>query len=140
MLFLPTLVPLSLGPLHSPASCIALHCEKELRYPSFLANTHTSLTMKLVPSFLSPVPSFPNYTGPYSVGTLDVEIPTTELPSPAPAPVPTITTISFRVFYPCEVPAKEPKPVFWISDPQPQVLAALLRFLGASPGLAECAS
>ncbi|MCJ1358949.1 MAG: hypothetical protein MMC33_008949 [Icmadophila ericetorum] len=96
--------------------------------------------MKLVPSFLSPVPSFPNYTGPYSVGTLDVEIPTTELPSPAPAPDPTLTTISFRMFYPCEVPAKEPKPVYWISEPQSEYLTAYLRFLGASQGLAEYAS
>ena len=88
-------------------------------------------------SSLNPTPSFPAYTGPYHVGTIDVEIPTAELPSPAPAPDPTLGTISFRLFYPCEVPAKKPHPVYWIPDPQHDVASAYARFLGASSRLAE---
>ncbi|KAG7141307.1 hypothetical protein HYQ46_007852 [Verticillium longisporum] len=36
-------------------------------------------------SQLNPVPTFPDYTGPYKVGTVDVEIPVSELESPSHA-------------------------------------------------------
>ncbi|KAL9582282.1 MAG: hypothetical protein Q9212_003391 [Teloschistes hypoglaucus] len=83
-------------------------------------------------SHLNPTPGFPSYTGPYKVGTADVEIPATELPSPSPNPDPSLTTVSFRIFYPCEPPAKPSKPVYWLPDPQHEYLGAYTRFLGAS--------
>ena len=83
-------------------------------------------------SHLNPAPSFPPYTGPYKVGTTDVEIPAAELPSPSPTPDPTLSTVSFRIFYPCEPPAKPAKPVYWLPDPQQEFLGAYVRFLGAS--------
>lgn len=93
-------------------------------------------------SFISrfnPIPSFPAYTGPYSVGTLDVEVPTAQLPSPSSSdpPDPSISTVSFRIFYPCERPAKAPKPVYWLSEPQQEYFKGYAKFLGASPRLAE---
>ncbi|KAL8806145.1 MAG: hypothetical protein Q9182_001546 [Xanthomendoza sp. 2 TL-2023] len=83
-------------------------------------------------SHLNPIPSFPSYTGPYQVGTTDVEIPVSELPTPSPTPDPTLSTVCFRIFYPCETPAKRPKPVYWLPDPQHEYLGAYVRFLGAS--------
>ncbi|KAL8733015.1 MAG: hypothetical protein Q9166_002413 [cf. Caloplaca sp. 2 TL-2023] len=83
-------------------------------------------------SHLNPIPSFPSYTGPYQVGTTDVEIPAAELPSPSSTPDPSLSTVSFRVFYPCEPPAKHPQPVYWLPDPQQEYLGAYVRFLGAS--------
>ena len=83
-------------------------------------------------SHLNPAPSFPSYTGPYKVGSTDVEIPVAELPSPSPAPDPTLATVSFRIFYPCETPPKPPHSVHWLPDPQQEYLGAYLRFLGAS--------
>lgn len=83
-------------------------------------------------SHLNPIPGFPSYTGPYKVGSTDVEIPTTELPSPSPAPESSISTVSFRIFYPSEPPVKHPKPVHWLPDPQQEYLGAYVRFLGAS--------
>ncbi|KAL8939433.1 MAG: hypothetical protein Q9216_003352 [Gyalolechia sp. 2 TL-2023] len=53
-------------------------------------------------SSLNPTPAFPSYTGPYQMGTTDVEIPAAELPSPSPTPDSSISTISFRIFYPSE--------------------------------------
>ncbi|MCJ1349187.1 hypothetical protein MMC31_007423 [Peltigera leucophlebia] len=86
-------------------------------------------------SRLSPVPSFPDYTGPYKVGTLDVEIPTAQVPSPWSSPDPSISTVSFRVFYPCEQPSTPPQPVYWLPEPQREFFKAYLRFLGAGPRL-----
>ncbi|KAL8761499.1 MAG: hypothetical protein Q9184_002378 [Pyrenodesmia sp. 2 TL-2023] len=86
-------------------------------------------------SFLSqinPTPGFPSYSGPYTVGSTDVEIPTSELPSPSPTPDSSISTVSFRIFYPSEPPAKHSKPVYWLPEPQQQYLGAYVRFLGAS--------
>ncbi|KAI4251462.1 MAG: hypothetical protein LQ352_004842 [Teloschistes flavicans] len=83
-------------------------------------------------SHLNPIPGFPSYTGPYKVGTADVEIPAAELPSPSPTPDPNLTTVSFRIFYPCEPPTKPPKSVYWLPDPQHEYLGAYTRFLGAS--------
>ncbi|KAL8938408.1 MAG: hypothetical protein Q9211_003211 [Gyalolechia sp. 1 TL-2023] len=83
-------------------------------------------------SNLNPTPAFPSFTGPYQVGTTDVEIPAAELPSPSPAPDSTISTVSFRIFYPSEPSAKPSKPVYWLPDPQHEYLSAYIRFLGAS--------
>lgn len=99
------------------------------------SGTPPSLHFVPIMSFLShlnPAPSFPSYTGPYAVGTTDVEIPAAELPSPSSTPVPALSTVSFRIFYPCEVPPKPAKPVYWLPDPQHDYLGAYVRFLGAS--------
>ncbi|KAL8878984.1 MAG: hypothetical protein Q9192_008329 [Flavoplaca navasiana] len=80
-------------------------------------------------SHLNPAPCFPSYTGPYKVGTTDVEIPAAELPSPSPTPDPTLSTVTFRIFYPCETPTKTAKPVYWLPDPQQEYLGANLPFL-----------
>ncbi|EKD19445.1 uncharacterized protein L3040_002676 [Drepanopeziza brunnea f. sp. 'multigermtubi'] len=90
-------------------------------------------------SRLSPVPGFPEYTGPYKVGTIDVEIPVTELESPSPAPVNHISTVQYRIFYPCE-PDASGKPVSWIPNPQQGYISAYTRFLGAGSKLAEVIS
>lgn len=86
-------------------------------------------------SRLSPVPSFPDYLGPYKVGTLDVEIPTAQFASTWSIPDSSISTVSFRIFYPCEQPAKPPQPVYWLPEPQREFFKAYTRFLGASPRL-----
>ena len=56
-------------------------------------------------SFLSrlPVlPQFPAYKGPYSVGSFELEIPVSALPSAPSPPVSAaaVSTVQFRVFYP----------------------------------------
>ena len=83
-------------------------------------------------SRFSLIPVYPKFTGPYEVGSLEVEIPVEELSSPAPAPDPTIPTVCFRIFYPCESPNKPAKPVYWLPDPQRAYIGAYIRFLGAS--------
>lgn len=92
-------------------------------------------TMASILSHLSPVPTFPAYTGPYKVGTQDVEIPIPELSSPSLAPDPSISTVSFRISYPCE-PVRHAQPAYWLPSPQTQVFRAYARFMGASPRLA----
>ena len=89
-------------------------------------------------SRLNPVPSFPAYTGPYSVGTQEVEIPISNLQTECLPPDPSITTLTFRVFYPCQ-PAK-PKPVYWLPSPQGEYFRAYARFLSAGPRLASLLS
>ena len=83
-------------------------------------------------SSLKPIPSLPDYHGPYEVGTVDVEIPTADLPAPCETPEDAQPTIAFRVFYPCVKPSKNEfdRPVRWISQPQKQIMVALMRFLG----------
>ncbi|KAK0509010.1 hypothetical protein JMJ35_008381 [Cladonia borealis] len=115
-------------------------------------------------SHLNPIPGFPAYTGPYQVGTINLEIPISDLSSPSEAQAPTpeiapplanaseeqrailspppnfdITTISFRIFYPCE-PTKSSKSPYWLPSPQTAYLHAYARFLGASPRLATLTS
>lgn len=82
------------------------------------------------------MPGFPAYTGPYTVGTIDVEIPVSELESPSPCPDETIGTIQYRIFYPCEAESKG-KNVNWVPAPQRETLAAYGRFLGAGNKLAD---
>lgn len=86
---------------------------------------------------LNPIPSFPNYTGPYNVGSHDVEIPTLELSTPGPPPNPEITTSSFRLFYPCQIDTKTTQHIHWLPDPQSQYLKAYYSFLQAKPWLAS---
>ncbi|KAG9243215.1 platelet-activating factor acetylhydrolase [Calycina marina] len=86
-------------------------------------------------SRLSPVPGFPSYTGPYKVGSVDVEIPVADLHSPSPAPG-DLETIQYRIFYPCEPTAKG-KSVSWIPSPQRAHISAYSRFAGAGSALAE---
>lgn len=85
---------------------------------------------------LSPIPSFPAFTGPYSVGTTDVEIPVSELDSSSSTADESIHTIQFRVFYPCEGDAKVPNGINWIPKPQRGYVSAYTRFLGAGTTLA----
>lgn len=86
-------------------------------------------------SRLSPIPAFPAYTGPYHVGTQEVEIPISDLPTSSPPPDANITTVSFRIFYPCQ-PSK-PKPAYWLPSPQGEYFRAYARFLSAGPRLAS---
>lgn len=90
---------------------------------------------------LSPVPAFPEYTGPYKVGTMDVEIPVSELNSPSPAPenASDIPTVQFRVFYPAVDDSNE-KRIPWLPNPQRHHVSAYTRFVGISSALAEVLS
>ncbi|KAI9837019.1 MAG: hypothetical protein M1819_000668 [Sarea resinae] len=94
-------------------------------------------------SRLNPVHAFPPYRGPYSVGSIEVEIPVSDLASPSttpPSPDANITTLQFRVFYPCEKKPPKSTAVYWIPSPQRSYLSAYARFLGASPTLAQLSS
>ncbi|KAM5344888.1 hypothetical protein ACJ41O_010750 [Fusarium nematophilum] len=89
-------------------------------------------------SRLSPIPAFPEYTGPYKVGTVDIEIPVSELDAPSAAPEGTdkIHTIQYRMFYPA-APESTEKRISWLPTPQRQHLVAYTKFLGIGPMLAE---
>ncbi|TWU73467.1 hypothetical protein ED733_005098 [Metarhizium rileyi] len=90
---------------------------------------------------LSPVPAFPEYTGPYKVGTVDVEIPITDLNSPSPAPIHAadISTVQFRVFYPA-VPESNQKYITWLPNPQRHHVSAYTKFVGIGSTLADILS
>lgn len=95
-----------------------------------------------MPSVLSRfASSFPAYTGPYPVGTIDVELPVADLPQSfaTPNPDPSITTISFRVYYPCVEPAEGTKqqPAYWIPHPQDGHVQHFAKFLGAGEALSR---
>jgi platelet-activating factor acetylhydrolase len=91
-------------------------------------------------SKLNPVPGFAEYSGPYKVGTVDVEIPVSELDSPAPAPEGCdIETVQFRIFYPAQ-PESKGKKITWLPAPQRHHLSAYIKFLGVGPLVAEAAS
>ncbi|KAK3299357.1 platelet-activating factor acetylhydrolase, isoform II-domain-containing protein [Chaetomium fimeti] len=92
-------------------------------------------------SGLSPIPSFPEYLGPYKVGTVDVEIPVSELESPSTVPDGSshIHTVLFRIFYPA-VPESNGKHVSWLPAPQRLHIAAYTQFLGAGNTLASLLS
>ncbi|KAG0646672.1 2-acetyl-1-alkylglycerophosphocholine esterase [Hyphodiscus hymeniophilus] len=91
-------------------------------------------------SRLSPVPAFSPYTGPYRVGTIDVELPISELESPSPAPTEDIPTVQYRIFYPCVEDASCKKSVNWLPAPQRGYVSAYTRFLGAGSLLADVIS
>jgi platelet-activating factor acetylhydrolase len=92
-------------------------------------------------SRLNPVPTFPDYTGPYKVGTVDVEIPISELDSPSKRPdtATDIDTIQFRIFYPAE-PSSTGRRISWLPKPQRQHVSGYTKFMGAGPVLAEVLS
>ena len=101
----------------------------------------TAARMTSYLSKLSPVPAFPEYSGPYKVGTVDVEIPVTELesPSPAPAAAAGLETVQFRIFYPAQPDAKG-KRITWLPAPQRNHVSAYTRFLGIGNILSEVVS
>lgn len=90
----------------------------------------------------SPINSFPNYHGPYEVGTVDVEVPAADLPPPSAVPEDAPPTIAFRMFYPCVKPSSSAvnRPVRWIPQPQRLTTAALMKFLGVRERAAGMAS
>ncbi|EEY20477.1 platelet-activating factor acetylhydrolase precursor [Verticillium alfalfae VaMs.102] len=92
-------------------------------------------------SQLNPVPTFPDYTGPYKVGTVDVEIPVSELESPSPAPdsAADIYTVSCRIYYPA-TPDSAGKPISWLPSPQRHHVSAYTQFVGIKPLLADFVS
>ncbi|KAK4137497.1 hypothetical protein BT67DRAFT_460078 [Trichocladium antarcticum] len=91
-----------------------------------------------MPSF---VPSFPEYTGPYKVGAVDVEVPVSALVSPSPPPegAADIPTVLFRIFYPV-VPESRGTRVSWLPAPQRLHVAAYAEFVGAGSRLASALS
>jgi platelet-activating factor acetylhydrolase len=91
-------------------------------------------------SRLSPVPGFPEYTGPHKVGTIDVELPVSELDCPSPSPDESISTVQYRIFYPCQPDAKGKKNVNWLPAPQRGYISAYTKFLGAGSMLADLIS
>ncbi|CAK7199229.1 hypothetical protein SEUCBS139899_001903 [Sporothrix eucalyptigena] len=92
-------------------------------------------------SRLNPVPAFPEYTGPYKVGTVDIEIPVSDLDSPSPAPDGTtgLHTVQFRIFYPT-APDAQGKRISWLPTPQRSHVSGYTQFLGIGPVLAEFVS
>ncbi|KAK4503742.1 hypothetical protein PRZ48_004657 [Zasmidium cellare] len=91
----------------------------------------------------NPIVSFPQYNGPYEVGTVDVEIPAADLPSPSEAPENAAPTIAFRIFYPCAKPSssEQDRPVRWIPQPQRATIRAFANFIGVkSPKISNLIS
>lgn len=93
-------------------------------------------------SGLSPVNTFPAYNGKYDVGTVDVEIPVSDLPAASDAPEGAVSTVAFRIFYPCQTPGKGEthRPVRWVPQPQRETINAFAKFLGAGNKLASLIS
>lgn len=80
---------------------------------------------------VNPVPTLPEYTGPYRVGTVDVEIPVADLeaPSKTPAQAGDIHTVLFRIYYPAQADSKG-KRITWLPAPQRHHVSAYTKFLG----------
>lgn len=88
---------------------------------------------------LNPIPSFPASNGPHAVGTLDVEIPVSDLPQPCARPegAEHIATVQFRAFYPAAPgEVKKGKKVTWLPAPQREHIAGYSKFAGANSFLA----
>lgn len=83
-------------------------------------------------SWLNPIPSLPQYTGPYKVGVTDYEIPTSEIESNSFAPDPRVTTIKFRIYYPTTPDAVASEPVYWLPEPQKQWNEAYASFVAGN--------
>ncbi|KAM4066599.1 platelet-activating factor acetylhydrolase, isoform II domain-containing protein [Hirsutella rhossiliensis] len=105
-----------------------------------VATEEASATSKMAGflSRMSPVPAFPEYTGPFKVGTVDVEIPVADLdaPSPPPPAAADIPTVQFRVFYPA-VPESDGNRISWLPNPQRHHVSAYTKFVGIGPTLAD---
>ncbi|KAI7303487.1 hypothetical protein KC315_g15641 [Hortaea werneckii] len=93
-------------------------------------------------SSLNPINSFPRYYGSYEVGTIDVEVPTADIPAVSDAPEGAQPTVSFRIFYPCVKPAKdeEDRPVRWVPQPQRINIASVIKYVGLSERVAGALS
>lgn len=106
-----------------------------------MATPNSSHKVSSYLSRLSPVPAFPDYTGPYKVGTIDVEIPISKLEAPSPAPenATNIHTVQFRVFYPTTADANG-KRITWLPAPQRLHVSAYTQFLGIGPMMASVLS
>lgn len=89
-------------------------------------------------SKLGIIPSFPRYSGPYKVGTVDVELPVDDLesPSPVPSPATAIATIQFRIYYPA-VPDSLENYIRWLPNPQRHQISSYARFMGIGALLAD---
>lgn len=83
-------------------------------------------------SKVNPTPGFPAYTGPYEVGSVDVELPAADLDSPSPEPDNAVPTVAFRIFYPCERPTSRQRLVRWVPRPQRGFVGAYAKMLGAN--------
>ncbi|TQS34902.1 hypothetical protein Golomagni_04696 [Golovinomyces magnicellulatus] len=83
-------------------------------------------------------PRFSEFTGPFKVGTIDVEIPVSDLDAPSSSGVSQveIKTVHYRVFYPCE-PGPIDKHTNWLPHPQHLYLGAYSRFLGIGSTVAS---
>jgi platelet-activating factor acetylhydrolase len=89
---------------------------------------------------INPTPAFPTHTGPYKVGSVDVEIPTSELENPSTSSPPgERPTVAFRVFYPAKQESNE-RGVRWIPSPQREYISAYAKFLGANSAFASLSS
>lgn len=98
------------------------------------------LKMSWIPNFArcNPVPSFPDTTGRFTVGTTDIELPVSSLPKTVEPPANlSIPTVAYRLFYPCAPPNPSAPPSYWIQKPQRETVSAYARFLGASSSLAS---
>jgi len=85
------------------------------------------------------LPYLPAYSGPYPVGTIDIEVASADILPSGQSSSQIPETVACRVFYPAEQPAKKShsRPVYWIQNPQKEIVSAYGRFLGASPTLAS---
>lgn len=90
---------------------------------------------------VNPIPTLPEYTGPYKVGTTDVEISVSDLhaPSSAPSNAAGISTVQFRIFYPAQPDSKN-KRISWLPAPQRSHISAYTKFLGFGPVASELLS
>ncbi|KAH8728474.1 platelet-activating factor acetylhydrolase [Phaeosphaeriaceae sp. PMI808] len=85
---------------------------------------------------INPTPAFPAHTGAYKVGSVDVEIATSELESTSTTSPPSdLPTVAFRVFYPAKLESSE-KGVRWIPSPQRDYVSSYAKFLGANSAFA----
>ncbi|KAK0615900.1 platelet-activating factor acetylhydrolase, isoform II-domain-containing protein [Bombardia bombarda] len=108
-----------------------------------MTNPATGTTARVASVFsrLNPVPSFPEYTGPYKVGTVDVEVPISGLVAPSPTPdgAADIHTVQFRIFYPA-TPDSQGKRTTWLPAPQRLHVSAYTQFLGVGSKAASVLS
>jgi hypothetical protein len=88
-------------------------------------------------STLNPVPTFPNYHGPLSVGTAEYEIPISEIPSSSNPPDANISSIKFRTFYPAQPTKRQDNSATWLPEPQKEWLEAYCAFLSAPPNISK---